>query len=215
MNTPSMIGGTEKEYTMKRKTTFSLALTLFLGASCVVAVGRSMPTAYAQSADTLLTYDNEASPSGSVEAAELSTYVLPYPGILPDHPLYFLKAFRDRIVELLISDPVRKAEFYVLQSDKWLNTALFTKEAKKTEYLERSLRYAVDFERRAVSALEGVKQSGKQIEPSLLEKLTWSNRKHMQILTGIIDGGEDYQGAQAESILRAYEELAPRIDALK
>ena len=45
-------------------------------------------------------------------------YVLPYPGILPTHPLYFLKIVRDRIIELLISDRVNKAEFYILQADK-------------------------------------------------------------------------------------------------
>jgi len=78
-------------------------------------------------------------------------YILPYPGILPDHPLYFLKQLRDNILDFLIVDSYRKVEFYVLQADKRLNMALFLYEkdeaselASKTifdasAYLEKAL----------------------------------------------------------------------------
>ena len=48
-------------------------------------------------------------------------YLLPYPGMLPDNPLYMLKAMRDRVINFLIADSQKKAEFYLLQSDKRLN----------------------------------------------------------------------------------------------
>src|SRR3989304_6415715 len=47
-------------------------------------------------------------------------YQLPYPGILPDHPLYTLKAVRDRIQVFLTRDNLKKAEIYLLYSDKRL-----------------------------------------------------------------------------------------------
>jgi len=34
-------------------------------------------------------------------------YDLPYTGILPDNPLYFLKALRDNIYGMLITDPIK------------------------------------------------------------------------------------------------------------
>src|ERR1700704_2037322 len=37
-------------------------------------------------------------------------YTLPYPGLLPDSPLYFLKTFRDRLISFFISSPIKKAD---------------------------------------------------------------------------------------------------------
>jgi hypothetical protein len=37
-------------------------------------------------------------------------YDLPYPGLLPDHPLYFIKAGRDKITELITRDNIKKAK---------------------------------------------------------------------------------------------------------
>ena len=50
-------------------------------------------------------------------------YELPYPGLLPDNPLYYLKAIRDNILKFLIRDPMKKAEFDLLQSDKRLGAS--------------------------------------------------------------------------------------------
>lgn len=49
-----------------------------------------------------------------------SEYPLPYPGILPGNPLYQVKMVRDRVFEILIVDPLKKADFYLLQADKRL-----------------------------------------------------------------------------------------------
>src|SRR5438105_4293482 len=59
-----------------------------------------------------------SSPKQALTPTQMPDYKLPYPGILPDNPLYFIKTARDRLVGFLISDPVRKAEFDVLQADK-------------------------------------------------------------------------------------------------
>ena len=45
-------------------------------------------------------------------------YELAYPGMLPDNPFYFLKVIRDGIVKLLINDPLKKAEFSLLNAEK-------------------------------------------------------------------------------------------------
>src|SRR3989344_2047169 len=56
----------------------------------------------------------------SVQATESSKidYQLAYPGLLPDHPLYFLKAGRDQIISFFNSKPLKKAKFNLLQANK-------------------------------------------------------------------------------------------------
>ena len=94
----------------------------------------------------------EATESAVVERIN---YELPYPGILPDHPLYIFKMIRDRITEILISDPTKKANFYLLQADKRLAAGILllqkgkgdlseTTISKGQNYLEKSLESAGD-----------------------------------------------------------------------
>lgn len=45
-------------------------------------------------------------------------YSLPYPGILPDNPLYKLKVIRDFVMGFFISDPVKKSNYNLLMADK-------------------------------------------------------------------------------------------------
>src|SRR3989344_1560579 len=100
-------------------------------------------------------------PTGMVE--QKVDYTLPYPGILPDHPLYFLKRLRDQILERLIVDPVRKIEFYMLQADKSVNTGLFLA-AKQSEALaNESLKRGQTYLDQAIQAAAALKAEGKEV----------------------------------------------------
>lgn len=50
-------------------------------------------------------------------------YYLPYHGILPNHPLWSLKALRDKVWFSLTRDPIKKAQLLLLFSDKRLGMA--------------------------------------------------------------------------------------------
>ena len=78
------------------------------------------PTEALMSEDKQMEKEKEATQSSQPEIDE---YPLPYPGILPDNPLHFLKALRDRIILMLMSDPVKEAEFNLLTSDKRIYAA--------------------------------------------------------------------------------------------
>lgn len=108
-------------------------------------------------------------------------YVMPYPGLLPTHPLYFLKALRDRIIELLISDRVRKAEFYILQADKKLGMAVVLSEQGKAAEAKRAFTDSLSHRTQAVAELENSKKNGVTIQGFILEKLTRSMLKHREI----------------------------------
>lgn len=112
-------------------------------------------------------------------------YALPYPGILPDNPLYVLKNVRDRIIELLISDPVNKTEFYILQADKKLNMAVTLVSLGKNSAAETMLSESETARAQAVDGLAKMEAAGKQVPGYVIEKLTLSLRKHEEVLAGL------------------------------
>jgi hypothetical protein len=57
-------------------------------------------------------------------STKIVSYDLPYPGILPGSPVYSIKLLRDKIVELMTGDPLRRTAFYLLQADKRLSASL-------------------------------------------------------------------------------------------
>ncbi len=114
-------------------------------------------------------------------------YDLPYPGILPTHPLYFMKNFRDRIIEMLITDPVSKAEFYLLQSDKKVGMGLMLKSAKDAKAAQTAFTEAAAAHDTTITLLESQKKAGRAIPDHTIDKLTLSLAKHREVLS---DSGE-------------------------
>lgn len=115
-------------------------------------------------------------------------YILPYPGMLPDHPLYVLKNLRDTVIEVLIADPITKAEFYILQADKKLNMSITLVGLGKSIQAQEVLTQALASRTQAVALLEITVKSGKQIPAFVTEKLTLSLRKHQEVLTDMKKG---------------------------
>lgn len=112
-------------------------------------------------------------------------YLLPFPGILPDHPLYFLKQVRDGIMDRLIVDPLRKAEFHVLQADKRLNMGKVLVEQKKEKLAEEVISKGEKYLERAISGLMAYKSLGRPVPASLIDKITRSLEKHVEVLTDL------------------------------
>lgn len=133
------------------------------------------------------------SPMPSIE------YILPYPGILPDHPLYPLKAFRDKLLSILITEPVKRIEFNLLMSDKRLNMAIFLSEKGKESLAESTASKAESYLLSSVSefAILKTKQQGLT---SLNDRLTRAVVKHNEAVTQLKNKTasqyqEGYQGS--------------------
>lgn len=113
--------------------------------------------------------------------SEAVEYELPYPGMLPDNPLYNLKALRDRIIEFLISNPYKKAEFYLLSSDKRFNSGYYLVMKDKDDmgvlYISKSNNYM----NMGISEAYKAKEQGTQI----LQKMKLSIKKHQQLIQDI------------------------------
>lgn len=113
-------------------------------------------------------------------------YNLPYPGILPDNPLYGLKAFRDRVIEFFISDPTKKAEFDLLQADKRLSVSIALFDKGKKDLSENTVSKGENYFEDAIKNVKISQKEGTEIDPSLLSNLELSSKKHKEILEGFV-----------------------------
>lgn len=118
-------------------------------------------------------------------------YYLPYPGILPDHPLYFLKMIRDRIWLLLTTDPLKKAEVLLLFADKRIGAARVLVEGGKPEL---GLTTATKAEKYLEKAINQEKLAQEKETKIFLEKIKKASLKHEEVLVALsrsLEGKED------------------------
>lgn len=109
-------------------------------------------------------------------------YVLPYPGILPDHPLYFLKQLRDKILGIFITKPVRKIEFYILNADKRLNMATALLDKKKESLALKTAQESAGFLAKAEVKLFEIPAGSDLALNSVKDRFGKSLAKHIEIL---------------------------------
>ena len=142
-------------------------------------------------------------------------YLLPFPGILPDHPLYFLKQVRDGILDRLIVDPLRKAEFHVLQADKRLNMGGVLVEQGKGALAETTISKGEKYMERAARGLSAFKSTGRPVPASIIGTLTRSMEKHIEVLAGLIvkTSGADQAGLTGS--LEFVKNLQTEVEKLK
>ena len=110
----------------------------------------------------------------AVPARAASDYYLPYPGTLPDHPLYWLKMVRDRIQLMLITNPLAKAEKLLLYADKRLGAGWALVDGNKQDLGMTTLTKGEKYLEQAVALGEN---SG------LKETLKKAVSKHEEVLT--------------------------------
>ena len=189
-----------------------------------IIIGVSLPRAYAQ--ENITVAGGDVPPDQQqMEPAEGSLlplpvtqkveYTLPYPGILPDHPLYFLKRLRDTILEKLISDPIRKAEFYILQGDKRLQMGLMLIEGGKANLGESTISKGEKYLEQAITKLSSYKESGGVVAPYVVEKLEKSITKHQEVITDLITKANDTEKAGLQGSMELLRQISTSIQSLK
>lgn len=155
--------------------------------------------------------------TGSSEISnEAVEYTLPYPGILPDSPLYFLKATRDRIVGFLISDPLKKAEFNLLVADKRLNSGIFLFNKGKNKYslVISTVSKGENYFEEAINKTEEAKKQGMDTN-DILRRLSDSSNKHLEVLKSFEKTlGKDFK-EETVSLRKRIEDLKKRVDLLR
>lgn len=110
-------------------------------------------------------------------------YDLPYPGILPDHPLYKLKVLRDRITLFLIRDTQKKAEHHLLLADKRIQMANILIDKGKVELAKET---ALKGENEYTLLVFMFKDRNERPSKELFSRLEKAAQKHQEILKDII-----------------------------
>lgn len=124
--------------------------------------------------------------SPSSPSAEIIDYQLPYPGLLPDSPLYFLRALRDSISGFLIADPLKKAEFDLLQADKRLSAGIYLSNSKKYDLADSTISKGENYLEDSISKMEQAKKQGELVS-DIGKRVYLSSAKHQQVLQIIAD----------------------------
>lgn len=135
---------------------------------------------------SLLIFSNSVyalAPTSSPQSA--SDYSLPYPGILPDHPLYFLKSLRDQILLFVTRNPLEKSKLYLRIADKKLMMGYV--------FFERGLpgpgaNITVEAEKELLKAgnvLSPLVKSG-EFPPGFLDRLELASKKHDEVISSFM-----------------------------
>lgn len=142
-------------------------------------------------------------------------YTLPYPGLLPDSPLYFLKQIRDKILEFLINDPVRKIEFYLLQADKRLAMGVMLFDKKESALAESTISKGEKYMTLAVSLLSQAKSAGVKVPGEVVDRLATAIAKHTEVLNEWILKESGAVKTGLEESLKILEDLQQQVAKLK
>ena len=157
---------------------------------CLLAASVISPTVVFAKVTDATPVEVVVSPSPIISGEVLGTavvkkvdYLLPYPGLLLDSPLYFLKHLRDIILEKLIVDPIRKSEFYILQTDKFVSMALYLGDKGNAQGVGKAITLAQKNITLAVNNLLALKGSGVAIPATVTDKLQNATAKYIEVLT--------------------------------
>lgn len=135
-------------------------------------------------------------------SSETVNYELPYPGLLPDNPLYLLRIIRDKTIGFLISDPVKKTEFNLLQADKRLNAGIYLFNKGKISLASSTISKAENYFSEALDKLMEAKTQGRSVS-EIEEKLKSALRKHEQELRSLTKNvNANYRASFEEELKR-------------
>mgnify|MGYP000229957680 CR=1 FL=1 len=145
---------------------------------------------------------------------EKVVYQLPYPGILPDNPLYVFKALRDQIQAFFIRDYQKKAETYLLYSDKRVNMAMFLLEKGKINLAITTFSKGEKYFLKIPPLLKEAKRQGQQIPSDFIDKLKLANAKHKEIADNFLKKIPQGETAAVMEIIKINEKIKTDLEKL-
>lgn len=136
-------------------------------------------------------------------------YYLAYPGkVLPDSPLWPVKALRDKVWLFLTTNPGRKAELKLLFADKRLGSAKLLFEKDKPEIGFTTLTKAEKYLEEAV-AQEKINRENEIDTTDFLQRLSNASLKHYEVMEEILmiapDDAKPQVVSSQDYAKRAYE----------
>ncbi len=152
--------------------------------------------------------------TASAVTSEKVIYDLPYPGLLPDHPLYFLKAVRDKALDIFTREKIKKAELYLLLSDKRISMSMALVKKGKGNLAVTTLSKGEKYFLKIPDLLQESKKQGVSASSEFVQSLKLSNAKHLEVVENIL---KDLPAGESESInqiIRLNQEISEKITKL-
>ncbi len=141
-------------------------------------------------------------------------YELPYPGLMEDSPLYFLKNIRDSIVEFTTRDNLKKAQLHVLFADKRVRAAELLQEKGHEEKVSDELKTSQSYFRNALQDVLASKQQGVSASAEFITKMKLSNLKHREVIQRLKQVVPGAQQRALEEILKENQKLRDSLQSL-
>lgn len=152
-------------------------------------------------------------PEVKIEGKEV-VYQLPYPGILPDHPLYFIKGLRDRILDFLTRDSLKKAELYLLYSDKRINMSQDLLKKGKWSLMISTASKGEKYSLKMVDYLKRAKKQGSSPTSEFILRAKLSNEKHREVLENLLKETPQGERQQLIEVINLNEQIKKLLDNL-
>lgn len=195
---------------MKKLLLLLVTTGLVLGTVPVFAQEEATPTA-----------EEEEMPAGEEEATPVPAAVEQappeylYPGVLPDHPLYFLKSFLYKIRGRFVFGDVAKTRWFLKMADKRAAEARGLADKGKEKLAEKASEKAVAARDKAAEQLKVAKATRKDVE-ELVEKLEAVSIRQQVVLEHVLQKVPE----QAQEAIRKAKEKSIKgheraIEALK
>lgn len=108
-------------------------------------------------------------------------YSLAWPGILPDNRLYKLKVLRNKIIERIIINPVKKIEFDLLMADKTIYASQLLMEKGEIELAKETALKGENYYSILAQDYNKALLGNKRIPSALDRKITLAARKHQEV----------------------------------
>jgi hypothetical protein len=140
-----------------------LFLIVFLFSVSLKAIAQSIPAATGDARFINVSYD------------------LPYPGILPDNPLYLLKVIRDNVINIFIINPVKKANYDLLMADKRLAGSQALVGKKNYQLAITTLSKSGNYFDQAIQLAQQARTRGMDVV-TILNKLYTASEKHQLVI---------------------------------
>jgi len=197
---------------------FALITPLVLNGSVETTIAEELPTSMMATTEADRSDNMQASPQAQpvdnpdimvMERLQENTeYILPYPGILPDHALYPLKLFRDRLLDIFIRDPQRKIEFDLLMADKRLNMGVFLAEKGKYELAAETVSQGQEFFIKGIDLIDNLRKQDKNlVTKSTIDTYQIAANKHLQVL-------KIMENSAPENLLSGYNNLVEEAEGI-
>ena len=141
-------------------------------------------------------------------------YTLPYPGVLPDHPLYPLKRVRDNLLYFFARSSVNKIEISLLFADKKIGMAKNLLEKNKDKL---ALETVIESQSDLLKAAKLVPELNKKniLPVGLTDKISLAAKKHLEEISKMGGFGNLNESEKLNQARRLNNQANSLIDSIK